>query len=37
MKNDKNKKLIFSPIECISCGDCVSVCPSGSLDSACYK
>lgn len=34
IKNDKNKKLIFSPIECISCGDCVSVCPSGSLDSA---
>lgn len=32
MKNDETKELVFSHIDCVSCGACVSVCPSGSLD-----
>ena len=31
-KDDKTKRLIFSHSDCIGCGDCVSICPSGSLD-----
>ncbi|RBQ30371.1 4Fe-4S ferredoxin [Arcobacter sp. FW59] len=33
-KDDKNKKLVFSYVDCIACGECVSACPSGSLNSA---
>lgn len=33
-KDDKNKKLLFSNVDCISCGECISVCPSGALDSS---
>ncbi|MDR0467364.1 MAG: 4Fe-4S binding protein, partial [Campylobacteraceae bacterium] len=31
-KNDENRELIFSHIDCEGCGECVSVCPSGALD-----
>ncbi|MGM0622567.1 MAG: 4Fe-4S dicluster domain-containing protein, partial [Campylobacterota bacterium] len=31
-KDDHNKHLIFSHIDCHGCGGCVSVCPSGALD-----
>lgn len=33
-KDSANKRLIFSLIDCITCGECVSSCPSGSLNSA---
>ena len=32
MKNDEKRELVFSHIDCIGCGACVSVCPSGALD-----
>ena len=34
LKDDEKKHLEFSQIDCIDCGSCVSVCPSGSLDYA---
>jgi ferredoxin len=33
-KDEKNKRLVFSLVDCITCGECVSVCPSGALNSA---
>lgn len=33
-KIDATKTLVFSNVDCTSCGECVSVCPSGSLNSA---
>jgi len=32
VKEDANKHLHFSHIDCLGCGGCVSVCPSGALD-----
>lgn len=32
LKEDENKHLKFSHIDCHGCGGCVSVCPSGALD-----
>lgn len=32
IKIDKEKKLLFSHVDCDGCGGCVSVCPSGALD-----
>lgn len=32
IKDDKNKHLHFSQIDCHGCGGCISVCPSGALD-----
>ena len=34
LKEDKEKHLIFSHIDCHGCGGCISVCPSGALDYA---
>ncbi|MFA7083930.1 MAG: 4Fe-4S binding protein [Arcobacteraceae bacterium] len=34
VKDDKNKHLVFSQIDCHGCGGCISVCPSGALDYA---
>lgn len=34
LKNDDERKLEISQIDCINCGNCVSVCPSGSLEMA---
>ncbi|RQD67468.1 4Fe-4S dicluster domain-containing protein [Campylobacter hepaticus] len=34
LKDDENKHLEFSQIDCLGCGGCISVCPSGSLDYA---
>ena len=34
IKNDKEKHLEFSQIDCHGCGGCISVCPSGALDYA---
>lgn len=34
LKEDEKKHLVFSHIDCINCGECVSVCPSGALDSS---
>lgn len=34
LKNEEEKELVFSPIDCIACGRCVSICPSGAIDSA---
>lgn len=34
LKNDEKKELEFSQIDCLGCGACISVCPSGSLDYA---
>ncbi|WP_232501143.1 4Fe-4S binding protein [Campylobacter gracilis] len=31
LKNDEKRELVFSYIDCIGCGACVSVCPSGAL------
>lgn len=31
-KQDKEKHLKFSHIDCLGCGGCISVCPSGALD-----
>lgn len=33
-KDENAKKLVFSAVDCNSCGECISICPSGSLDSA---
>lgn len=33
-KDDKNKHLNFSQVDCHGCGGCISVCPSGALDYA---
>ncbi|WP_198304809.1 4Fe-4S binding protein [Arcobacter vandammei] len=33
-KDEKNRKLVFSLVDCITCGECVSSCPSGALNSA---
>lgn len=32
LKKDEDKTLVFSHIDCHSCGGCISVCPSGALD-----
>ncbi len=34
IKNDKEKHLEFSQIDCHGCGGCISVCPSGAIDYA---
>lgn len=34
LKDDSKKELVFSHIDCISCGNCVGVCPSGAMDYA---
>lgn len=34
LKDDEDKHLEFSQIDCVGCGECISVCPSGSLDYA---
>ncbi|MFQ6342699.1 4Fe-4S dicluster domain-containing protein [Campylobacter sp. VTCC 70190] len=34
LKDDEKKHLEFSQIDCLGCGGCISVCPSGSLDYA---
>ena len=34
LKNEDEKELVFSPIDCIACGRCVGVCPSGAIDNA---
>ncbi len=34
LKDDENKHLIFSQVDCHGCGGCVSVCPSGAIDYA---
>jgi len=34
VKDDENKHLIFSDIDCHGCGGCISVCPAGALDYA---
>ncbi|TQR30333.1 ferredoxin [Campylobacter sp. MIT 99-7217] len=34
LKDDENKHLEFSQIDCVDCGACVGICPSGSLDYA---
>lgn len=34
LKDDENKHLKFSQIDCHGCGGCISVCPSGALDYA---
>ncbi|QCD44235.1 4Fe-4S binding protein [Campylobacter mucosalis] len=34
LKDDEKKHLVFSHIDCINCGECISVCPSGALDSS---
>jgi len=31
-KDDENKHLVFSQIDCHGCGGCVSICPSGAID-----
>ncbi|WP_104722277.1 4Fe-4S binding protein [Helicobacter mesocricetorum] len=30
--NDSLMELVFSPVDCISCGACVGVCPTGALE-----
>lgn len=32
LKEDETKHLVFSHIDCLGCGGCISVCPSGALD-----
>ncbi|WP_169941132.1 4Fe-4S dicluster domain-containing protein [Campylobacter sp. RM15925] len=32
LKEDATKHLVFSHIDCLGCGGCISVCPSGALD-----
>lgn len=34
VKDDENKHLEFSQIDCHGCGGCISVCPSGAIDYA---
>lgn len=34
LKDEEERQLEFSQIDCLGCGGCVSVCPSGSLDYA---
>ena len=34
LKNSEAKELEFSAIDCIGCGSCVSICPSGAIDNA---
>jgi len=34
VKNDEIKHLEFSQIDCLGCGGCISVCPSGAIDYA---
>ncbi|MCR4941929.1 MAG: 4Fe-4S binding protein [Campylobacter sp.] len=33
LKDEANKHLVFSHIDCINCGECVAICPSGAIDS----
>lgn len=32
LKDSQKKHLIFSDIDCVGCGKCVSVCPTGAID-----
>ena len=32
LKDESKRELVFSQVDCVGCGDCVSVCPSGSLE-----
>ncbi|MGP1485891.1 MAG: 4Fe-4S dicluster domain-containing protein [Campylobacter sp.] len=32
LKDDESKNLVFSHIDCVNCGGCVSVCPSGAIE-----
>ena len=32
LKDESKRELVFSQVDCVDCGDCVSVCPSGSLE-----
>lgn len=32
LKDDETKHLVFSHIDCVDCGECVGVCPSGAID-----
>lgn len=34
LKDDEKRELEFSQIDCLGCGGCISICPSGSLDYA---
>ena len=34
LKDDENKELVISHIDCIGCGRCVGICPTGAIDSA---
>ena len=34
LKDDESKELVFSHIDCIGCGRCVGICPTGAIDSA---
>ncbi|MBK1992046.1 4Fe-4S dicluster domain-containing protein [Campylobacter sp. 2018MI35] len=34
LKDDERRELEFSQIDCLGCGGCISICPSGSLDYA---
>ncbi len=33
-KDEENRRLVFSLVDCITCGECISSCPSGALSSA---
>ena len=34
LKDEENKELVISHIDCIGCGRCVGICPTGAIDSA---
>ncbi|MSN95955.1 4Fe-4S dicluster domain-containing protein [Campylobacter sp. FMV-PI01] len=34
LKDDEKRHLVFSHIDCMECGGCISVCPSGAMDYA---
>ena len=35
-KDEENRRLVFDLVNCITCGECVSACPSGSLNSGAF-
>ncbi|OCL82110.1 4Fe-4S dicluster domain-containing protein [Arcobacter porcinus] len=35
-KDEENRRLVFDLVNCITCGECVSSCPSGSLNSGAF-